>query len=60
MHLGGHGRQIHRPSLLYFTCGTLEFLNNLVANNNNPTLTALIQLLSPANSSQNCNVDLPK
>jgi phospholipid/cholesterol/gamma-HCH transport system substrate-binding protein len=49
-----------RRSLLLFTCGTLHFLQTLVANNNNPTLSTLIQLLTTADYSQNCNGDLPK
>jgi phospholipid/cholesterol/gamma-HCH transport system substrate-binding protein len=46
-----------RRGLLMFNCGTLQFLQTLVASNNNPTLTTLIELLSVPDFSTHCTVN---
>jgi phospholipid/cholesterol/gamma-HCH transport system substrate-binding protein len=46
-----------RRGLLLFNCGTLQFLQSLFANNNNPTLTTLIGLLSVPDFNTHCTLN---
>lgn len=50
-----------RQSMLLFTCGTLSVMQGFVQNpTQNPTLTALIELLDLPSFSQHCNGNFPK
>ncbi len=49
-----------RRSLILFSCGSLELLQDLANPKNNPTLATVIQLLTTPNLNTVCNGDLPK
>jgi phospholipid/cholesterol/gamma-HCH transport system substrate-binding protein len=46
-----------RQGLLLFNCGTLQFLHSLVTSNRNPTLTTLLELLSPPDFGAHCAIN---
>lgn len=49
-----------RRSLILFSCGSLELLQDLANPKNNPTLATVIQLLTTPNLNTVCSGDLPK
>jgi len=49
-----------RRSLILFSCGSLEILQDLANPKHNPTLATVIQLLTTPNYNAICNLDLPK
>lgn len=49
-----------RRSLILFSCGSLQLLQDLADPRHNPTLATLIQLLTTPNFTTLCNGDLPK
>ena len=49
-----------RRSLILFSCGAMQILQDLANPKNNPTLATVIQLLTTPNFNSVCNGDLPK
>ncbi len=49
-----------RRSLILFSCGSLQLLQDLANPKNNPTLATVIQLLTTPNLNTVCNGNLPK
>ena len=49
-----------RRSLILFSCGSLQLLQDLANPQHNPTLATVIQLLTTPNFNAVCNGDLPK
>jgi phospholipid/cholesterol/gamma-HCH transport system substrate-binding protein len=49
-----------RRSLILFSCGSLQLLQDLAKPTHNPTLATLIQLLTTPNYGALCNGDLPR
>jgi phospholipid/cholesterol/gamma-HCH transport system substrate-binding protein len=49
-----------RRSMILFSCGSLQLLQDLAQPTHNPTLSTLIQLLTTPNFGALCNGDLPK